>query len=321
METADTASLRLSIERSIEGAFDPADVLPRLARLARIAPDASDDALYAHMKLAELVVERDPWRAALYARRVLAHRPHDDRPWAVLAFCQTLLGNFRSAARAYEHAIACAPTNPTYAHNLGHLLDVALGEPERAVAWLRSAHEATGENAEIVASFAHALGRAGKLEEAKAVVRRMLAAQAAPSCELEALLVWLDNGAPKLRVDRTTGPSRRERREPRTRLARELARGLVNLPLDVRQRERAMTIARDMGTFGRTLRPARASDVAATAAAIAYAIVYIDQVPLSIAEVAGPFRVGVTELRGRFAELRASLDIIRGDGRYARARR
>ena len=320
METAETASLRLSIERTLQGAFDPADVLPRLARLARLAPDASDDGLYAHMKLAELVVERDPWRAALYARRVLAHRAHDDRPWAVLAFCHTLLGNFRSAARAYEHAIACAPTNPTYAHNLGHLLDVALGEPLRAVAWLRAAHDATGENAEIVASFAHALGRSGKLDEAKALVQRVLAAQEAPSCELEALLVWLDNGAPKLRDD-LPGTARRVRREPRSKLARELARGLVNLPLDVRQRERAMTIARDMGTVSRSLRPACATDLAATAAAIAYAIVYIDQVPLSLAEVAGPFRVGVTDLRGRFAELRASLDIIRGDRRYARARR
>ena len=321
MESAETASLRLSIERSLEGAFDPADVLPRLARLARIAPDASADGLYAHMKLAELVVERDPWRAALYARRVLAHRAHDDRPWAVLAFCHTLLGNFRSAARAYEHAIACAPTNPTYAHNLGHLLDVALGEPARAVGWLRAAHAAAGENAEIIASFAHALGRAGKLDEAKALVKRALRAQEAPSCELEALLVWLDNGAPRLlRDERPAGATRGDRREPRSKLARELARGLVNLPLDLRQRERAMTIARDMGA-ARAPRPSRPSDLAATAAAIAYAIVYIDHVPLSLAEVAGPFRVGVTELRGRFAELRASLDIIRGDRRYARARR
>lgn len=321
METAETAGLRLSIERSLEGAFDPADVLPRLARLARLAPDASADGLYAQLKLAELIVERDPWRAALHARRVLAHRAHDDRPWAVLAFCQTLLGNFRSAARAYEHAIACAPTNPTYAHNLGHLLDVALGEPARAVAWLRTAHAAARDNAEIVASFAHALGRAGKLDEAKSLLKRTLRTQEVPSCELEALLVWLDNGAPKLRDDRQPGGTREDRREPRSKLARELARGLASLPLDPRQRERAMTIARDMGAASRTLRPARPSDLAATAAAIAYAIVYIDHVPLSLADVAAPFRVGVTELRGRFAELRASLDIIRGDRRYARARR
>ncbi len=65
--------------------------------------------------------------------------------------------------------------------------------------------------------------------------------------------------------------------------------------------------------------PLHEQDVAGLAAAVAYAIVYIDHVPLSQAEVAAPFRVGVAQLRGRFAELRAKLDIIRGDARYATA--
>ena len=332
MEMADTASLRLSIERSLTGAFDPADVLPRLARLARLAPEGSDDGVFAHQRLAELVVDRDPWRAALYIRRALAHRSFDDRPWAILAFCQTLLGNFRCAVSAYERAIARAPTNPTYAHNLGHLLDVALGQPEHAVPWLRAAHEAKRENTEIVASFAHALGRAGKLVEARALVVRALATHRG-SRELEALLVWIDDGAPKRARDDRHGPAqkgdapRRTRRvAPSKHLARELERGLANLPLDARQRQRAMTLARDAGTpaaeSGRPVAHARrAPDVAATAAAIAYAIVYIDHMPLSPAEVAAPFRIGVAELRGRFAELRAKLDIIRGDARYASARR
>ena len=341
METADTASLRLSIERSLTGAVDPADVLPRLARLARLAPEGSDDGVFAHQRLAELVVDRDPWRAALYIRRVLAHRSFDDRPWAILAFCQTLLGNFRCAASAYGRAIACAPTNPTYAHNLGHLLDVALGQPARAVPWLRAAHEAKRENTEIVASFAHALGRAGKLDEARALVVRALSSHRG-SRELEALLAWIQDGAPKRARDERQAPSHageatdravagggkaRPRREaPSKRLARELERGLANLPLDARQRQRAMTLARDAVTpaaeSSRSLdRARRAPDVAATAAAIAYAIVYIDHVPLSPAEVAAPFRVGVAELRGRFAELRAKLDIIRGDARYASSRR
>jgi hypothetical protein len=67
--------------------------------------------------------------------------------------------------------------------------------------------------------------------------------------------------------------------------------------------------------------PTPEQDVEGLAAAVAYAIVYIDHVPLSQAEVAAPFRVGVAHLRGRFAELRAKLDIIRGDARYATTRR
>ena len=173
-ETAVIASLRREIEHALRRAFDPADVLPRLARLARLASPSSDDGVFAHRHLAELLVERHPWRAALYARRALAHRAHDDRAWAILAFCQTLLGNFHCAAKAYKEAIACAPSNPWYAHNLGHLLDVALGEPRRALGWLRAAYDAKGDNSEIVASYAHALARAGNTNEARLVLERAL---------------------------------------------------------------------------------------------------------------------------------------------------
>lgn len=340
MEPA-TQSLRVEIERALRaGAFDPADVLPRLARLARLAAPSSDDGVFANHKLAELLVERDPWRAALYVRRALAHRPDDDRPWAILAFCQTLLGNFRCAATAYKKAIACAPANPWYAHNLGHLLDVALGEPARAVDWLKSAYNAKSDNSEIVASFVHALARAGRTDEARDVLER--ARGRFDSRELDALLHWLDQGAPS-RPRREAGEAARpKRRRPPgatpKRLARVLTRGLSHLPLDPRQRERALALARDAlpaprrkraldamegSTDERTavasLQPAE--DVAGLAAAVAYAIVYIDHIPLSQAEVAAPFRVGVAHLRGRFAELRAKLDIIRGDARYATTRR
>jgi Flp pilus assembly protein TadD len=304
MEPAEIEGLRRQLERALRaGAFDPTDVLPRLAKLARHVPAASDDGVFAHLKMAELLVDRDPWRAALYVRRALAHRPDDDRAWATLAYCQTLLRNFRCAVRAYQSAIACAPGNPWYAHNLGHLYDVALGESARALPYLRAAYLAKNESSEIVASYAHALARAGKIDDARDVIRR---APQAP--ELAAVLRWLDQGAPsRPRTDKPKRPS-----QPR-RLARELSRGLKNLPFDEGQRERARALARDAGA-GR-------EDLAAVAAAVAYAIVYIDHVPLSQAEVAATFRVGVNELRGVFAELRAKLDIIRGDARYATNRR
>jgi Flp pilus assembly protein TadD len=321
MESAvETARLRREIERALRNAFDPADVLPRLARLARLAPPASDDGIFAHRQLAELLVERHPWRAALYARRALSHRRDDDRAWAVLAFCQTLLGNFRAAASAYKRAIACAPANPWYAHNLGHLLDVALGEPKAALRWLRTAYDAKGDNSEIVASYTHALARAGELGRAREVLERAL--ERFESRELMALLRWLDQGAPS-RADRKkaaveSGKPKVRQTTPR-RLAQVLSRGLASLPLDPDQRERALVLAKD------ALPPPSASrkkdDVAGLAAAVAYAIVYVDHLPLSQAEVAAPFRVGVGRLRGRFAELRAQLDLIRGDARYATTRR
>jgi Tfp pilus assembly protein PilF len=336
MESAvETHRLRQEIERALRRAFDPADVLPRLARLARLAPPASDDGIFAHRQLAELLVERHPWRAAIYARRALAHRDDDDRAWAVLAFCQTLLGNFRCAATAYQNAIASAPGNPWYAHNLGHLLDVALGAPKRALPWLRSAYGAKGDNSEIVASYVHALARAGHTAEARGVLERAL--ERFDSRELEALLRWLDEGAPSAEVREARAQTRRlEAARKDLRLVRALERGLSHLPLDAGQRERALVLARDALAHPEAQQPARVTaapktapktapkgkghDVAGLAAAVAYAIVYVDHLPLSHAEVAAPFRVAVARLRGRFAELRAKLDIIPGDARYATTR-
>jgi Flp pilus assembly protein TadD len=339
VETHRITALRQEIERALRRAFDPADVLPRLARLARLAPAASDDGVFAHRQLAELLVERHPWRAAIYARRALAHRSDDDRAWAVLAFCQTLLGNFRCAATAYKQAIASAPSNPWYAHNLGHLLDVALGAPDRALPWLRSAYGAKADNSEIVASYVHALARAGHTSEARGILERAL--DRFDSREHEALLRWLDQGAGKGK-GKAREAAEKEKKVPRDRrLAQVLVRGLSHLPLDARQRKRALTLARDavaeaeaaqqlmagarVARVGRVAQRARVAkqkgdDVAGLAAAVAYAIVYVDHLPLSHAEVAAPFRVAVARLRGRFAELRAKLDIIPGDSRYATTR-
>ncbi|MCL2777842.1 MAG: hypothetical protein FWD73_07545 [Polyangiaceae bacterium] len=304
--------LRREIEGSLRRAFDPDDVLPRLARLARLAPAASDDGVFAHRQLAELLAERHPWRAAVYARRALAHRTSDDRAWAVLAFCHTLLGNFRSAVAAYRSALACAPTNPWYAHNLGHLLDVALGRPEQALPWLRAAHAAMNDNSEIIASYVHALARAGQIATARPILARAI--MRFPSRELEALMRWLDQGAPSRLRDRGD----RDSRDPRD-LTELLMRGLVHLPFDPTQRERALLLARDALPSGGRFSMNRAcqQDVAVLASAVAYAIVYVDHVPLSQAEVAAPFRVAVRHLREHFAELRARLDLVRGDTRYA----
>ena len=360
-------------------AFDPVDVLPRLARLARLAPASSEDGVFAHRQLAELIVERHPWRAALYARRALAHRKHDDRAWAILALSQMLLGNYRSAVAAYREAIAAAPSNPWYAHNLGHLLDVALADAKRALPWLKSAYDKKSDNSEIVASYVHALARAGQLAEARVVLESAL--KRFSSRELEALSRWLDQGAPAKvssptppKPAKPAKPAKRESfRRPEERwldvlddetakrngrqgqkVAEALERGLSHLPFDTKQRARALALAHDvvaeakrvalaqrlsdvekqlkadramqaagvteeviLATPPRSRRKRKPEDIDSLAAAVAYAIVYIDHVPLSQAEVAAPFRVAVGRLRGRFAELRANLDLIPGDRRYA----
>jgi len=353
VRTQEAQELRRQIEWTLARAVDPSDVLPMLHRLARLANDGSDENLFAHLHLAELLVERDPWRAALYAKRVLAHRPDDDRGWATLALCQTLLGNYRFAVSAYHHALTSAPKNPWYAHNLGHLLDVALGRAHDAVGWLKRAYQSAAYSGEVAASYAHALARVGRIAEARKVLGRAM--KRAASREHTAMLKWLEQGAPADRDhplprpasvpslsgrDRDLGarddtsprarakrgkevPSRRPIRSPlAAELDAVLARGLANLPLDAKQRVRAKALARDaLSYFSRPTGARGGAAVQAVAAAVAYAIVYVDHVPLTQAEVAASFRVGVASLRARFSELRAHLDLTPGDARYATLRR
>jgi tetratricopeptide (TPR) repeat protein len=350
--------LRRQIEWTLARAVDPSDVLPLLHRLARLAGEGSEEGLFAYLHLAELLVERDPWRAALYARRVLAHRPEDDRGWATLALCQTLLGNYRFAVSAYHHALSSAPKNPWYAHNLGHLLDVALGRAHEAIGWLKRAYQSAAYSGEVAASYAHALARVGRITEARKVLARAMKRTA--SREHSAMLKWLEQGAPpdkdhplprpapvqamarerererepEAEADDGAGeappPSRRRedrgsRKPVRSPLWAEvdgvLARGLASLPLDAKQRARAKSLARDALAYFSRPTGARGAGVHAVAAAVAYAIVYVDHVPLTQAEVAACFRVSVASLRGRFGELRAHLDLMPGDARYATLRR
>ena len=312
----DTDTMRRELEVALREAQDPSALLPRLHRLARRADEGGDDFAFAHRHLAEILVERDPWRAALHARKATTASPDDDRGWAALALCHTLLGNFRAASSAYRRALELAPQNPWYAHNLGHLLDVALGRASEALALLRLAYEGARRDGEIALSYAHALARTGDLDAAKRVLRR--AARAGVSEEHARLLDWLEGGA--------TGDATRRRVElrdgsdevPRSRRSTDtsararallevedvLDRGLRRLPLRPEARARAHAIAR-AGVARRA--PEGAAQTRVLAAAAAYAAIQEASVPLTQAEVASTFRVSVSSLRGRFSTLRGRL--------------
>src|SRR5258706_15941032 len=166
-ESEDIDTLRRNVEWALRNALDADEVLALLAKLARSAEPESAAWVLAPRHLAELAVDRDPWRLAIFARRVVNVDPDDDGAWAVLGLAQTLLGNYRYAVASYRRAIALAPQNPWYAHNLGHLLDVALGRPTDTLSRLAEAHNREPKEAAIPASYPHALARAGKLARAK----------------------------------------------------------------------------------------------------------------------------------------------------------
>jgi hypothetical protein len=346
-----------------------------LHRLVRTAPADSDESVFAHRQLAELIAPRHPWRAALYARRVVALRPTDDRGWAILAFAQTLLENYRFAASAYARALACSPKNPWYAHNLGHLLDVALDRPNEALPWLAAAFAAARDHVEVATSYAHALARAGELTLAKRILTRaMRSTGTGPTREQAALWRWFERGAPgpakrdgregvgaghggaagssgerarsprgfvpslvavevpseglaDVATDMPTAAPRRARARMRARPASRpsqpppatvvaptdseteseveeiLLRQVAHLPFDATQRARARAFAREVRELA-LLTEAKAD---AVAAAVAYAIVAHDEVPLTQAEVAATFRVPVSALRARYHQLRSAL--------------
>src|SRR5262245_57796134 len=215
----DMDHLRREVERALREQRCPEDILPLLARLARTAQPESDAWIYAHRHLAELGVERDPWRASIFARRVLSLRPDDDGAWAVLGLAQSLLGNYRYAARAYERALSLVPENPWYAHNLGHLYDVALDRPKDALPLLAQATAAQTGEADIAASYAHALARCGKVVLAKRVLKRAIRHGA--TSDQMALWRWLDAGAPESRAARptrsTASTSRKKAKRRRSR--------------------------------------------------------------------------------------------------------
>jgi Tfp pilus assembly protein PilF len=321
MSTDGSASECQRLRRDVEVALsgpDPLRVLPLLHRLAARAENGSDESVFAHRQLAEVLLERDPWRAALHARRVTRMRPDDDRAWAALGLSQSLLGNHVYATRALVRALACAPDNPWYAHNLGHTLDVALDKPKDAVEYLRRAYDRSGRNVDVATSLAHALARAGEARTARAVLARAL--KQSPTPERKALMRWLVGGARGpatslgvVQLLATREPCDTAEEAPTsTRAARgfrrfvqgALARGLARLPLDANQRADAQRIARDEA---QRRPPADERAGLALAAAATWTVVASAAIPLSQAEVASCFRTSVSSMRQRLAPLRRTV--------------
>jgi predicted Zn-dependent protease len=165
-DSSQVEQLYTDVEWAMSQGLSPRDLIPMLQRLALAADPASEYSLYARRNLAELIVQRSPFRAARLARSVLCSR-EDDRAYAVLGLAHLLMGNYRSAEKAYRSALAILPHCPWYAHNLGHLLDVGLNRPQDALSFLKLARRGLPQEVEIKASLAHALLRSGARAEAE----------------------------------------------------------------------------------------------------------------------------------------------------------
>lgn len=195
--------LRSNIAWAVAHGLGARDLIPMLERLIEHAPKSSETRLTAERQLAELIVETSPWRAAVLTHDVLKHQD-DDRAWALFGLAQTLLGNHRVARKAYLRALARAPGCASYAHNLGHLIDVAFDQPREALRWLKQAYGAAPHEEEIAASYAHALARTEQVAEAVAILERVLKSR---ERALKLLERWRERGC-RLPLARAVGSRR-----------------------------------------------------------------------------------------------------------------
>ncbi len=150
------------IEWALSQGHSVGEVVPMVERLMQKAAPRSPHGLYAKRQLAELIARTEPFRAARLAREVLEEQPLDDRAHASLGLACLMMGHYRMAERAYRDALRLVPHCPWYAHNLGHLLDVALGRPKEALPLLKMSRRTLCHEPEIASSYAHALLRSGQ---------------------------------------------------------------------------------------------------------------------------------------------------------------
>jgi cytochrome c-type biogenesis protein CcmH/NrfG len=180
---ANARDLLVDVNWAIENGLGPRDLIPMLTKLEKSAPVGSPAWVFALSELAPLLLEKHPWRAALAARKSLAHEP-DAKTFGVLGLALSLLGHYQSAVAAYRRGLALDPRCPVLLHNLGHLLDVGLDRPRRGLHYLSRAHSADPTDVEILGSYAHALVRAGRAREALSRLEALLSADEARAlCE------------------------------------------------------------------------------------------------------------------------------------------
>jgi tetratricopeptide (TPR) repeat protein len=312
---------RTRVERALASGSRGPDVIGLLEELLHESEEGGADALFAHRQLAELHLETAPWTSALHLRQLVLADVADDGVHALMGLCQALLGNYRAAISSYRRAITLSPRNPWYHHNLGHLLDVGVGEAEAAVHHLRLAHEIETEEDEITASLAHCLARLGELGEARAMARDAL--DGAPDNEEHrALLDWVEAGAPRERErqggrrrrDVVTSPGAPTRAAMPDQVARLIAVRMREAGFTREYVERAQALWGDF-CGGRAL---RSKKPAVYAAAIEYAIARVDEKrDVTQAELARRYGVAAGSISSRYGEIRNTLALVPGDPRYS----
>lgn len=301
--------LWIEAEQALESSSKRAEAL--LTKLAARAEVGSDASLFAYRHLAELNLERNPWKAALQLRHVVAHCDDDDVLYALMGLCHALLGNYRVAVNAYRQASQLAPLTPWYHHNLGHLVDVALDDPTAAELHLRRAYELEPDHDEIIGSLAHCLARLGNLAEARRLAE--LAQEKGPcNPDHRVLIEWIEAGATQ-----EPAANRQVRRPPGDRVVETVQVKMREAGFSRAEIEQAKQLWADM----QDRCAVRVTKPEVLAAALEYAIAVVERRPgCTQAKVAKRYGVAATSVSTRFSQIRNALALRPGDPRYAALR-
>lgn len=328
--------LRHRAERALEEPGASRDAVQLLDKLALRATPGSEHWLFAHRQLAELKLEAHPWQAALHLRKVVDRLRDDDGVHALMGLCQAVLGNYRAAVSCYRRALALSPRNPWYHHNLGHLMDVGVGDSERAVEHLRAAHRIHPEEHEIAGSLARCLAALQHYDEAEDAVGEALR-HAPENADHLALREWIRSqrdqdtqasssaehrpcyrpsrspqGAIQQRDCRAVGSAMDP---PAEAVLQVLRAGMDEAGFSDDQMARARAMWFDFREANRGLRVVKPE---VFAAAVEYALCKVQCLEgITKASVARRYGVATASISSRYLEIRRALSLEPGDPRYA----
>ena len=307
--TETLADLRHRAQVALDACADDSERL--LEKLVKRAPKGSEPAIFAHRHLAEIRLESSTWKAALHLRHVLRARPHDDVVHALSGLCHALLGNYRVAVKCYRVAIRVSPHIPWYHHNLGHLVDVALGDPASAEAYLRRAHEIESDHDEIMGSLAHCLAGIHSFEEALELARA--AQRLAPKNDDHGqLIAWIERGAPD--HEKPNAPFNRPSQNTPDEVADVLESTMKGGGFSKGEVNRAKKLWRDL----KDRKAVRYVKPEVYAATLEYAIASIHRrAGWTQALVAQRYGVASTSVSARYSQIRDALSLTPDDPRYA----
>jgi len=135
---------------------------------------AHPDNIYIRRTLADFLISNNKIGLAIEEEmRLLADQADDPIVLNNLAWLYQQEGNLSKARQFAEQAAAVAPTNGAVADTLGWVL-LAQGEVEKALPRLQAASAALPGDPDIQYHFAVALGRAGRLADARALLEKLL---------------------------------------------------------------------------------------------------------------------------------------------------